>query len=158
MAAATRKVTKSKSASPAGRTKSASKSRPSSKPAPRTSKRKPAATRAKPVVKKPAPATPAAKKAAKATAPAAGKNKKRDKPPKAKKVKLVRDSFTMPEGEYAQLALLKKRCLKAGMAVKKSEVLRAALASLVKLSDAALLTAMRRLEVIKTGRPAKGSK
>ena len=83
---------------------------------------------------------------------------KKAKPAKVKKAKLVRDSFTMPEGEYAQIAALKARCLKAGVAAKKSEILRAAVASLAKLSDAAVLAAVRRLDVIKTGRPAKGAK
>lgn len=83
---------------------------------------------------------------------------KKIKPGKAKKTKLVRDSFTMPNAEYAHIAALKKRCLKAGLAAKKSEVLRAAIANLVKLSDIALLAAIRRLEVIKTGRPAKARK
>jgi hypothetical protein len=64
----------------------------------------------------------------------------------------------MPELEYAQIAGLKKRCLDAGISAKKSEILRAAIASLAKLSDTSLLAAVRRLEVIKTGRPAKGSK
>jgi hypothetical protein len=64
----------------------------------------------------------------------------------------------MPELEYAQIAVLKKRCLDAGISVKKSEILRAAVANLVKLSDTSLLAAVRRLDVIKTGRPAKGSK
>jgi len=40
----------------------------------------------------------------------------------------------------------------------KNEILRAAVANLSKLSDTSLLAAVRRLEVIKTGRPAKGSK
>jgi hypothetical protein len=64
----------------------------------------------------------------------------------------------MPDGEYALIAQLKKRCLNAGVATKKSEILRAAVANLAKLSDASVLAAVRRLEVIKTGRPAKGSK
>ena len=44
---------------------------------------------------------------------------------KAKKVKLVRDSFCMPKEEYAQIELLKQRLLALGKAVKKSELLRA---------------------------------
>jgi hypothetical protein len=64
----------------------------------------------------------------------------------------------MPELEYAQITALKKRCLEAGISVKKSEILRAAVASLAKLSETSLLAAVRRLDVIKTGRPAKGSK
>ena len=109
-------------------------------------------------VKRPAAADKpaAAKQPARVAKPAA--SKKADKPVKAKKVKLVRDSFTMPELEYAQIAVLKKRCLDAGISVKKSEILRAAVANLVKLSDTSLLAAVRRLDVIKTGRPAKGSK
>lgn len=83
---------------------------------------------------------------------------KKIKSGKAKKTKLVRDSFTMPDAEYAHIAALKKRCLQAGLAAKKSEVLRAAIANLVKLSDVAVLAAIRRLEVIKTGRPAKARK
>lgn len=64
----------------------------------------------------------------------------------------------MPDGEYAQIAALKKRCLDAGVSAKKSEILRAAVANLAKLSDASVVAAIRRLEVIKTGRPTKGSK
>lgn len=86
------------------------------------------------------------------------KNKKVGKPAKVKKAKLVRDSFTMPDGEYALIAAIKKRCLNAGVSAKKSEILRAAVANLAKLGDAAVLAAVRRLDVIKTGRPAKGSK
>lgn len=112
--------------------------------------RKPARTKAAP---KPAPA----RKAAPAAKPIAASTKK-DKPAKAKKVKLVRDSFTMPDTEYAAIAALKKRCLKAGVSAKKSEILRAAIAGLAKLSDTSVLAAIRRLDVIKTGRPAKGSK
>jgi len=64
----------------------------------------------------------------------------------------------MPEGEYALIALLKKRCLAAGVPAKKSAILRAAVANLAKLNDASVVAAVRRLETIKTGRPAKGSK
>jgi hypothetical protein len=107
-----------------------------------------------PVAMKSAPA----KKVAHEPAPFVTKISKDSKPVKAKKTKLVRDSFTMPEPEYAQIAVLKKRCLDAGISAKKSEILRAAVANLAKLSDASLLAAVRRLEVIKTGRPAKGPK
>lgn len=80
------------------------------------------------------------------------------KPAKAKKIKLVRDSFTMPDTEYAAIAALKKRCLTAGVAAKKSEILRAAVAGLAKLSDAKVVAAITVLPTIKTGRPAKGAK
>jgi hypothetical protein len=90
--------------------------------------------------------------------PFAAKNNKAGKPAKVKKAKLVRDSFTMPEAEYVLIAAIKKRCLNAGVSAKKSEILRAAVANLAELGDAAVLAAVRRLEVVKTGRPAKGSK
>jgi hypothetical protein len=109
---------------------------------------------AQPTAKKPTPA----KKVVHEPAPFVVKNSKSAKPGKAKKPKLVRDSFTMPELEYAQITVLKKRCLEAGIPAKKSEILRAAVASLAKLNDTSLLAAVRRLEVIKTGRPAKSSK
>ena len=112
-------------------------------------------------VKKPAPAkkAEAVKKVAAAVekAPDTAKKAAAAKPGKLKKPKLVRDSFTMPENEYAVIAALKKRCLGAGVPAKKSEILRAAIANLAKLSDSGLLAAIKRLEVIKTGRP-KGSK
>jgi hypothetical protein len=102
--------------------------------------------------------SPPAKKIAHEPEPFPTQEIRKAKPAKVKKAKLVRDSFTMPDGEYAQIAALKARCLNAGVAAKKSEILRAAVASLAKLSDAAVLAAVRRLDVIKTGRPAKGAK
>jgi hypothetical protein len=102
--------------------------------------------------------SPPVKKAVHEPEPFAAKGNKAGKPAKAKKAKLIRDSFTMPDGEYALIAALKKRCLEAGVSAKKSEILRAAVANLAKLSDASVVAAVRRLEVIKTGRPAKGSK
>lgn len=80
------------------------------------------------------------------------KQLKKDKP---KKVKMIRDSFTLPEHDYVKLSDLKKKCLLAGVQVKKSELIRAGLLSLSKLTDAALLKIVAQVEVIKTGRPAK---
>lgn len=108
-------------------------------------------TKASKVIKK----TNLAKNMLQVTESEVAKNNKKAGAGKPKKTKLVRDSFTMPDSEYALIATLKKRCLTAGMAVKKSEVLRAAIANLAKLSDVALIAAMQRLEIIKTGRPAK---
>jgi hypothetical protein len=99
-------------------------------------------------------AKPAAAKA-KAKAKLESKVKHVEIVEKAKKDKLVRDSFTMPATEYALLSELKKRCLTNGVAVKKSEVLRAALASLSAASDANVLKSINKLNIIKTGRPAK---
>jgi len=74
---------------------------------------------------------------------------------KTKKVKMVRDSFTMPETDYAQLAELKKKCLQSGVHVKKSELLRVGLLHLSRMPDSALLKAVAEVEKLKTGRPAK---
>jgi hypothetical protein len=84
-----------------------------------------------------------------------GTDKKPPKKKKQKKVKMVRDSFTMPENDYAKIAALKEKCLMAGVHVKKSELLRAGLAYLTKLSNSGLLKTIKQVEKIKTGRPAK---
>ncbi len=80
------------------------------------------------------------------------------KPVKAKKVKLVRDSYAMPEAEHQQIAVLKKRLAAKGVEVKKSELLRAGFAVLTALNDAELKAVMSHIERIKTGRPSKASK
>lgn len=72
-----------------------------------------------------------------------------------KKPKLIRDSFTLPESDYAIFKDLKNRCLASGLEVKKSELLRIALIALAKLNDAELAKAVKVLPRIKTGRPAK---
>ncbi len=77
------------------------------------------------------------------------------KPVKAKKHKLVRHSFSMPDIEYAQLATLKKRISSLGGNVKRSELMRAGLALLSVLDNKELTTVMARVDRIKTGRPAK---
>lgn len=72
---------------------------------------------------------------------------------KPTKNKPVRDSFTMPKQEYAQIAEMKQRAAKLGRPTKKSDVLRAALALLGALSDSHLLAALQAVPSIKTGRP-----
>lgn len=74
---------------------------------------------------------------------------------KERKVKVVRDSYTIPKLEYAQLGELKKRALAMGIAVKKSELLRAGLLLLSKQTDAQLKSSLAQVPAIKTGRPAK---
>jgi len=80
---------------------------------------------------------------------------KAPKPGKAKKVKLVRHSFSMPETEYAQIAVLKKRIADFGGKAKRSELVRAGIAALSALDNVGLTAAMARIESIKTGRPKK---
>lgn len=118
---------------------------------------KPAAKpKAKPVAKAlPKLAPKAAVKApVKVTASAALKGKA-TKEAKAKKPKLVRDSFTIPKVEYTVLDDLKQRAGKLASAVKKSELIRAGVKALAAMSDAAFLSALKAVPAIKTGRPSK---
>ncbi|MEN9903598.1 MAG: hypothetical protein RLZZ555_163 [Pseudomonadota bacterium] len=75
-------------------------------------------------------------------------------PEKEKKSKLVRDSFTIPKDEYAAIDELKSRALTLGVAIKKSELLRAGLMALASMSDARLKTALAAVPTLKTGRPS----
>lgn len=112
------------------------------------------------VAKKPAaPVKPAAKpevapqskpvKAKTPTVPAVEQKEKNKKP------KLVRDSFTMPEAEYAVLGDVKKACLKAGIDVKKSELLRVGVALLRQIELDRLKEILAGLPALKAGRPKK---
>ena len=74
---------------------------------------------------------------------------------KIKKPKLIRDSFTMPETEYAALGEVKKLCLKAGIEVKKSELLRIGVAHIRQLSLPDLKKSIASLTPLKAGRPKK---
>lgn len=122
-----------------------------------------ATTPAKPVASKPTTTKPAAKKAATSAAkPVAAKvaptkvvKAKVEKPIKEKtpKLKMERDSFTMPKTEYAQFSVLKERLVKLGQPAKKSELLRAGIMQLTAMTDAALKAAMSKVPTIKTGRP-----
>ncbi|NMM29377.1 MAG: hypothetical protein HHJ12_19395 [Glaciimonas sp.] len=103
---------------------------------------------AAPAVKRPVVAKPAAAKPVIAKPVAAVKEK-------AKKTKLVRDSFTMPEDEFAVLGKVKKASLKAGFNVKKSELLRIGVALVDQLSVAQLQSALAGLMPLKAGRPKK---
>lgn len=104
----------------------------------------------------PAPAKPV-KKAAPARKPVATKSPV--KPPLERvaaddaRPVLVRDSFTMPEQEYAVLLEVKQACLRAGIDVKKSELLRIGVALLGQLDVATLQGVLAALPQLKTGRP-----
>jgi hypothetical protein len=94
-----------------------------------------------------------AKKTMALAAPAAKETQK--KPPK-QRVRLVRDSFTMPEPDFALIAALKARTMAAQRETKKSELLRAGLQVLMALDDGMLMNALGRLQPLKLGRPKKG--
>lgn len=120
----------------------------------------PAAARARPAVKAaPAKATkkvaPARKAAAKRLAPAVQEGEGDPVREKARKARLVRDSFTMPEHEYEMLGQVKKACLKAGFEIKKSELLRIGVALIGQLDLATLQNVLASLPQLKTGRPKK---
>lgn len=73
------------------------------------------------------------------------------------RVALVRDSFTIPEDEYATLVSLKSRLVQMGHETRKTEVVRAGLVALSGLDDASLLAAVQAVPRLATGRPkAKG--
>ena len=82
------------------------------------------------------------------------KTKSETVPEKNKKAKLVRDSFTIPKEEYAAIEALKIRAMTQGLAIKKSELLRAGLMALTGLSDARLKAALVAVPTLKTGRPS----
>ncbi len=106
---------------------------------------------------KTAKAVKATKKAAKSTkATRAQQTAVKAKAKNAKKEKVIRDSFTMPKADHERIAVLKRKCLDAGITVKKSELLRAGIQLLDAASSKRLLAAISALETVKTGRPAKG--
>lgn len=103
-----------------------------------------------------APAPKAARKDRQADSGETKPEKKHKKEKKdGAKLKVVRDSFTMPQTDYDLIPALKEKALKAGLHVKKSELLRAGLRALDALSAAQLKRTMADLEKIKTGRPKK---
>ena len=145
--------------------------KPASKPTPAKARTKPvakpatakavAASTANKVVVKPAmPAKPSSSVKPNSvvkpkTAPAKKSDKKTTKKAKPEKIKMERDSFTMPKDEYAQLTLLKARLNSMGQPAKKSELLRAGIKLLAAMSDNTLKTTLAKIPVIKTGRPNK---
>jgi len=74
---------------------------------------------------------------------------------KPKKVKLVRDSFTMPGHEYQVLQDIKKAALKAGIELKKSDLLRIGVSMLKNFSVTQLDKARATLTKLRAGRPKK---
>lgn len=108
-----------------------------------------------PAAKKAAAATVAVRKNAKAVPAAAAAKPVAAVKEKIRKPKLVRDSFTMPEAEYAVLGRVKKASLKAGFNVKKSELLRIGVALVDRMDSAQLQAALAALTPVKAGRPKK---
>jgi len=120
----------------------------------RTAPAKPAPARKTAAAKAPA-AAPKAVAAVPAPKPAPKPVKEAKEPKAPKKIKLVRDGFTMPESDFALVAQLKQKAMSAGREAKKSELLRAGLHALATLDAAALAAALGALEPVKVGRPKK---
>jgi hypothetical protein len=70
-----------------------------------------------------------------------------------KKGKVVRDTFTMSESDSEKLVKLKQKCRDAGVAVKKSELLRAGLLMLESAPTKRLLAAVAASEALETDGP-----
>lgn len=126
-------------------------------------KKTPATTKAAPrraaLAKKAAASAAVRKKSAAPgkTASAAGaKDSANAKKTPKLRARLVRDSFTMPEPDFALIAALKARALAGQREAKKSELLRAGLHALMALDSSALIGALGRLQPLKVGRPKKG--
>ncbi|MEI2679963.1 MAG: hypothetical protein V9G29_20125 [Burkholderiaceae bacterium] len=122
----------------------------------RAAPKAPAATAKAPIAKPastpksaaPQPKKPAVKHVAKGSAPASAK-------PVKVKLKLVRDSFTMPQTDFELIDVLKQRALGFRHPAKKSELLRAGLQVLADLPPAQLEAALSRIPSLKPGRPKK---
>ena len=104
---------------------------------------------------KKATAKKAAKKTSKKASSKSTKSTKANKATKTVKTKLVRDSFAIPEKEYAALVAVKKTCLKAGLEIKKTELIRIGIALVNNLTTAKIKTAQAKLTQISAGRPKK---
>lgn len=74
---------------------------------------------------------------------------KKDIPPTPK---TVRDTYTMPQGDYDLIEALITRCMKQGVRMNKSEIVRAGLKVLNSMSDSKLQKAAENVEKIKPGR------
>jgi hypothetical protein len=139
---------------------SAVKSAVSAKRAPSKAARAPAKSPAKPPLKTAAKTpvkaklSPQPKTAVKTAVKPVNKPVKVEK---AKKPKMIRDSFTIPKTEYVVIDALKERAGKLSRAAKKSELLRAGVKALAAMSDAAFLAALTAVPTIKTGRPSATS-
>lgn len=124
---------------------------------PRKAPRKTAQKAAKKTAKRPAARKNVAAKKSDSvkTAGKAAKDSSKPTSAKHKHAQLVRDSFTIPENEYALLAETKKACLAAGFEIKKSELIRIGIAMVHELGTSKIKKAHQVLQPVKTGRPKK---
>jgi len=87
------------------------------------------------------------------------KNKTTEKTLASKKaqdsLKVVRDTYTMPLDDHKIIASLKNECMRLGIEMNKSEIVRAGLHTLTNMSPSDLMKAAFTVQKIKTGRPTK---
>ncbi len=142
-----KKASAAKKASPAKKASVAKKASPAKK-ASAAKKTRPAQKASTVKAVKTASAAPASGKPnAKAQAPQdAGKDKK---------LKVIRDSFTIPKNEFTQIGDMKKRAMALGLDVKKSELIRSGLMALSGMTDTSFKKALANVPTLKTGRPGK---
>lgn len=69
------------------------------------------------------------------------------------KVKLIRDSFTLPEADHDLIKQCKKAAIAGGRETKKSEVVRAAIRAFSDMPVSQQLAAYSKLQAIAVGRP-----
>ena len=67
--------------------------------------------------------------------------------------KVIRDTFSLPPGDYALLDQLRGRALSLGLAINKSELVRAGLRLLCELNEADFRQIVQRVDKVKPGRP-----
>jgi hypothetical protein len=70
-------------------------------------------------------------------------------------VPVVRDTFTFPEADYALIAEIQDRCLRSATMINKSEIVRAGLKALTRMSDVELAEIVGGLTKVKPGRPGR---
>jgi Arc/MetJ-type ribon-helix-helix transcriptional regulator len=73
--------------------------------------------------------------------------KKKEKP-----AKVIRDTFSMPPHDYDRIYQIIQQCLKNGISINKSEVVRAGLIALQKMPSKELTELLQILEKLKPGR------
>lgn len=72
-------------------------------------------------------------------------------PPKARAV--VRENFSLPPSDSELIEVLRRRAAREGVLLNRSELLRASLAALNRLSDAEIAAIGGQVPKIRTGRP-----
>lgn len=69
------------------------------------------------------------------------------------KINVIRDTFTLPESDYRLISICKTKLLENKISATKSEVIRAGLIILSKLTEEELINAYKLVSKIKIGRP-----